>query len=110
MARARGPRELTNDGAGRRFWVSGTATLGQRKVLGRKEVAPYTPDFRKAVDHYCIHAGGRAVIDGLEQNLQLPISAVLPSRATLNRVGNTCVCAGRRSAADFSNRREHCEA
>ena len=67
----------------------------QRKVLGRKDVPPYTPDFRKAVDHYCIHAGGRAVIDGLEQNLQLPISAVLPSRATLNRMGNTYVVSDR---------------
>lgn len=62
--------------------------LVQRKGLKRK-IKPYTPDFRKAVQHYCIHAGGRAVIDGLEQNLQLKPEHVLPSRATLYRVGNT---------------------
>jgi hypothetical protein len=75
----------------------------QRKLLRKKGVKPYTPNFKKAVEHYCIHAGGRAVIDGLEQNLELEPKHVLPSRATLNRVGNTyarggaglapCVCA-----------------
>ncbi|WVY90824.1 hypothetical protein V8G54_036338 [Vigna mungo] len=32
---------------------------------------PYIPDFKLAFDHFCIHAGGRAVIDELEKNLQL---------------------------------------
>ncbi|KCV73026.1 hypothetical protein, variant [Fonticula alba] len=63
--------------------------LVQTKYLGFKNIPRYTPDFRKAVQHFCIHAGGRAVIDGLEQNLQLTPDDVLPSRATLNRVGNT---------------------
>jgi len=63
----------------------------QRKILKRRDVQPYTPNFKKAVEHYCIHAGGRAVIDGLEQNLKLEPKHVLPSRATLNRVGNTYV-------------------
>ena len=65
--------------------------LTQRKILRMKGVKPYTPNFKKAVEHYCIHAGGRAVIDGLEQNLELEPKHVLPSRATLNRVGNTYV-------------------
>jgi len=52
-------------------------------------VKPYTPDFKTAFHHYCIHAGGRAVIDGLEQNLSLEPTHVLPSRATLYRMGNT---------------------
>jgi len=60
----------------------------QRKVL-KQNIKPYTPDFKKAFDHLCIHAGGRAVIDGLEQNLKLQPIHVLPSRATLYRVGNT---------------------
>jgi len=49
----------------------------------------YVPDFKKAFQHFCIHAGGRAVIDGLEENLKLEPKHVEPSRATLYRYGNT---------------------
>lgn len=49
----------------------------------------YVPDFKKAVSHFCIHAGGRAVIDGIEANLGLTPGHVAPSRATLERWGNT---------------------
>jgi len=59
-----------------------------RKYLGKKK-APYIPDFKKAFQHFCIHAGGRAVIDGLQQNLNLDHKHVEPSRATLYRFGNT---------------------
>ena len=50
---------------------------------------PYLPDFKKAVHHFCIHAGGRAVIDALEQNLRLSATDVEASRATLRDQGNT---------------------
>jgi len=49
----------------------------------------YVPDFKKCFQHFCIHAGGRAVIDGLEENLKLEPRHVEPSRATLCRYGNT---------------------
>ena len=49
----------------------------------------YVPDFKKAVSHFCIHAGGRAVIDGIEANLGLSPGHTAPSRATLERWGNT---------------------
>ena len=29
----------------------------QRKVLGKRHVKPYVPDFTKAFNHFCLHAG-----------------------------------------------------
>jgi len=49
----------------------------------------YVPDFKRAVDHFCIHAGGRAVIDGIEKNLKLELFHTEPSRAALRDYGNT---------------------
>jgi predicted naringenin-chalcone synthase len=47
------------------------------------KVDPYIPDFKRGIDHFCIHAGGRGVIDGIEKNLQLNPWHVEPSRHTL---------------------------
>jgi len=59
-------------------------------LMGKKKRTPsYVPDFKKAFQHFCIHAGGRAIIDGLEENLKLEPHHVEPSRATLYRYGNT---------------------
>ncbi|CAM8973062.1 unnamed protein product [Rhodiola kirilowii] len=59
------------------------------KKLFKKNVKPHIPDFKLAFDHFCIHAGGRAVIDELENNLQLSPELVEASRMTLHRFGNT---------------------
>lgn len=60
-------------------------------------VKVYVPDFKKGIDHFCIHAGGRAVIDGIEQNLSLSPAHTAPSRAVLRDFGRcrcyTCRCA-----------------
>ncbi|GKY96723.1 hypothetical protein MPSEU_000631800 [Mayamaea pseudoterrestris] len=52
-------------------------------------VRPYVPDFKRGIDHWCIHAGGRAVIDGIEKNLDLELYHTEPSRMTLCNYGNT---------------------
>ncbi|WOH15483.1 hypothetical protein DCAR_0935024 [Daucus carota subsp. sativus] len=50
---------------------------------------PYVPDFKQAFEHFCIHAGGRAVIDGVQDSLQLSMEQAEASRSTLHRFGNT---------------------
>ncbi|XP_039143501.1 LOW QUALITY PROTEIN: 3-ketoacyl-CoA synthase 11-like [Dioscorea cayenensis subsp. rotundata] len=64
------------------------ATLVGRKLLKMK-IKPYIPDFKLAFEHFCIHAGGRAVLDELEKNLHLSDWHMEPSRMTLFRFGNT---------------------
>nr|GMC93891.1 3-ketoacyl-CoA synthase 11-like [Ipomoea batatas] len=64
------------------------ATLIGRKLLKMK-LKPYIPDFKLAFEHFCIHAGGRAVLDEIEKNLQLSEWHMEPSRMTLYRFGNT---------------------
>lgn len=63
-------------------------TLIGRKIVNPKW-KPYIPDFKQAFEHFCIHAGGRAVIDELQKNLQLSAEHVEASRMTLHRWGNT---------------------
>ncbi|KAL7090324.1 hypothetical protein ACP275_12G033600 [Erythranthe tilingii] len=63
-------------------------TLIGRKIFNPKW-KPYIPDFKQAFEHFCIHAGGRAVIDELQKNLQLSAEHVEASRMTLHRFGNT---------------------
>lgn len=52
-------------------------------------VKPYVPDFKRGIDHFCIHAGGRAVIDGIEKNMKLEPFHTEASRMTLLNYGNT---------------------
>ncbi|WJZ80345.1 hypothetical protein VitviT2T_000275 [Vitis vinifera] len=63
-------------------------TLIGRKIF-KQNWKPYIPDFKLAFEHFCIHAGGRAVIDELQQNLQLSAEHVEASRMALHRFGNT---------------------
>ncbi|XP_043716466.1 3-ketoacyl-CoA synthase 6-like [Telopea speciosissima] len=60
-----------------------------RKKLFDPKLKPYIPDFKQAFEHFCIHAGGRGVIDELQKNLQLSAEHVEASRMTLHRFGNT---------------------
>ncbi|KAK9841814.1 hypothetical protein WJX81_004744 [Elliptochloris bilobata] len=63
------------------------AYLFARKVLGVRCKA-YLPDFSLAFEHFCIHTGGRGVLDELEKQLKLTPEAMAPSRAALHRYGN----------------------
>lgn len=62
--------------------------LVARKVF-KVKTKPYIPDFKLAFEHFCIHTGGRGVIDEIEKQLQLSSYLVRPSRETLHRFGNT---------------------
>ncbi|KAE8807615.1 3-ketoacyl-CoA synthase 11-like [Hordeum vulgare] len=64
------------------------ATVVLKRVF-RADVKPHIPDFTLALDHFCIHAGGRGVLDELERSLKLSAWHMEPSRMTLYRFGNT---------------------
>jgi len=51
--------------------------------------APYVPDFSTAFDHFCVHTGGRAVLEEVGAALRLAPESARPSTATLWRHGNT---------------------
>ncbi len=51
------------------------------------QISAYVPDFKTGLHHFCIHAGGRAVIDGIEKNLNLLPEDTEPSRHVLYTYG-----------------------
>lgn len=64
----------------------------QRKWL-KMNVKQYMPNFKLAFKHFCIHPGGKAVIEGIGKSFGLNKYDMEPSLMALHRFGNTS-CAG----------------
>lgn len=69
-------------------FIQAAANMFNRRVLGRSE-GEYLPDFTQCIDHFAIHAGGYAVLKGIQQGLRLPAAKMVPSFASLRDYGNT---------------------
>ncbi|EIE20572.1 very-long-chain 3-ketoacyl-CoA synthase, partial [Coccomyxa subellipsoidea C-169] len=59
-----------------------------RKVFGMS-LKPYVPDFTTAFEHFCIHPGGKAVIEEVSKQLKLRPEQSLPMLVPFERYGNT---------------------
>ena len=55
---------------------------------GDYKIDPYVPNFESCFDHFCVHAGGRAVLDAIEKSLNLSSEKMEPSRNVLYNYGN----------------------
>ena len=55
----------------------------------RLSLKPYVPDFTTAFEHFCIHPGGKAVIEEVSKQLKLRPEQSLPMLVPFERYGNT---------------------
>jgi len=63
--------------------------VSRRLGLVPADAPKYVPSFKSCIHFFCIHAGGRAVLDGIEKNLRLMPEDMAPSRTVLKEMGNT---------------------
>ena len=55
----------------------------------KMDLKPYVPDFTTAFEHFCIHPGGKAVIEEVSKQLKLRPEQALPMLVPFERYGNT---------------------
>ncbi|XP_054777389.1 3-ketoacyl-CoA synthase 7-like [Prosopis cineraria] len=65
------------------------SAIRRRIQQGSNQKGTYVPNFRKSFEHFCIHAGGKGVIDAIEESLKLRKEDGEASRMALYRFGNT---------------------
>ncbi|KAL7716673.1 3-ketoacyl-CoA synthase [Entamoeba marina] len=58
-------------------------------LFGSTENYNYLQNVREYIQAFCIHSGGRAIIDTIQKKLDLTDEDCLPSRSSLYRFGNT---------------------
>ncbi|CAN6302057.1 unnamed protein product [Urochloa humidicola] len=74
----------------RHLFPSKTSTPAPATTPGdASAAAPYIPDFKRAFEHFCMHAASRDVLEHLQSNLGLRDGDLEASRAALHRFGNT---------------------